>query len=58
MSLFDMMFRSATRRRGARKPARLEAESVFKSFVRALERLRGSPRGGGPAAIGATREKA
>jgi hypothetical protein len=46
------------KRRAPRKPPRLEAEVVFKTFMRALERLRETPRGGGPAAIGATREKA
>jgi hypothetical protein len=46
------------RRRAPRKPPRLEAEIVFKTFMRALERLREAPRGGGPAAIDATREKA
>jgi len=46
------------KRRAARKPPRLEAEIVFKTFVRALERLRETPPGGGPTAIGATREKA
>ncbi|WP_159730165.1 hypothetical protein [Methylosinus sp. Ce-a6] len=46
------------KRRAPRRPPRVEAEIVFKTFVRALERLREAPRGGGPAAIGATREKA
>ena len=49
---------SFARRRGARKSPRNEAELVFKTFVRALERLRDAPRSGGPAAIAATREKA
>jgi hypothetical protein len=43
------------KRRGARKP-RLDAETVFKTFVRTLERLREAPRGG--SAFDATREKA
>jgi hypothetical protein len=46
------------KRRAQRKPPRLDAEIVFKNFMRALERLREPPRGGGPAAIGVTREKA
>jgi hypothetical protein len=46
------------KRRTPRKPPRLEPDIVFKTFVRALQRLREPPRGGGPAAIGATREKA
>ncbi|WP_018264294.1 hypothetical protein [Methylosinus sp. LW4] len=45
-------------KRRARKPPRLEPEVVFKTFVRALQRLREPQRGGGPAAIGATRETA
>ncbi|MBU3887454.1 MULTISPECIES: hypothetical protein [Methylosinus] len=46
------------KRRAPRKPPRLEPEIVFKTFVRALQRLREPPHGGGPAAIGAAREKA
>lgn len=46
------------KRRAPRKPPRLEPEIVFKTFVRALQRLREPPQGGGPAAIGAAREKA
>jgi hypothetical protein len=57
MSLSVFPLRLA-KRRAARRPPRLQAEIVFKGFVRALERLREEPRGGGPAAIGATREKA
>jgi len=57
MNLSALPLRFA-KRRAPRKPPRLEAEIVFKTFVRALERLRESPRGGGPMAIGAAREKA
>jgi hypothetical protein len=45
-----------TPRRAASK--REDAEAVFKDFVRTLERLRAPARGGGHAAIAATREKA
>jgi hypothetical protein len=41
------------RRRAARKP-RIDAEHVFKAFVRTLERLRETPR----APLAASREKA
>lgn len=49
-----------TKRRGPRRAPvkREDAEVVFKTFVRTLERLRAPPRGGGHAAIAATREKA
>lgn len=40
------------------RPRRDDPEAVFKNFVRALERLRAPMRGGGPAALAATREKA
>ncbi|MBY6239745.1 hypothetical protein [Methylosinus sp. Sm6] len=42
------------RRRPARKTPRVDAEIVFKTFVRTLERLRETPR----APCAATREKA
>lgn len=49
-----------TKRRAPRRtqPKREDAEAVFKTFVRTLERLRAPARGGGHAAIAATREKA
>ncbi|WP_156968061.1 hypothetical protein [Methylosinus sp. PW1] len=56
MSLSALPFR-ILKRRAPRKPPRLAPDIVFKTFVRALQRLREPPRGGGPAAIGATREK-
>lgn len=43
------------KRRVARKP-RVDAETVFKTFVRTLERLREAPRGA--SAFDAIREKA
>jgi hypothetical protein len=57
MSVSAFPFRFV-KRRAPRRPSRLEAELVFKTFVRALGRLREAPSGGGPATIAATREKA
>lgn len=57
MSVSAFPFRFV-KRRAPRRPPRLEAELVFKTFVRALGRLREAPCGGGPATIAATREKA
>lgn len=56
---FDFSFSRMKRRANRRAPPRRDdAEAVFRNFVRALERLRSPPRGGGHAAIAATREKA
>jgi hypothetical protein len=51
---FVTLPRRLGKRRPARKTPRVDSEMVFKTFVRALERLREAPR----APIVATREKA
>jgi hypothetical protein len=51
---FASSYMRIIRRRATRKSPRADAEIVFKTFVRALERLREAPRGAGAS----TREKA